>query len=518
MTLWHEGIKGPVASDPVQAATYVKEMIQFVNGRKFDRVYLQAQDPSQQKNGKPLYAYSQPEFVVKNYLAPLDAINNQIDTSKYSPVAAGLLVIVDPQYSWTYKSETRGGILYNNPGYTNAIGNKDGTCNVPYRYCEPDAKQSMCFQADKAKKNPCGPIQYWCTKEKPCCKQFNTGCPNNFEQAFQFIHDVNSLARKSGLKTVITTVSLDGEDIGLYGADPLGMAQAWQAAYTYAPDINEIGVAKQGSLTADALGSNAAFPELYWIGELQYSPRTAPCKLCKAASDMWDSTNQTCQNCLSKIYQIYRNQPECMLDAWYPYLNSGKTQSSPSSSCTNPPIKNRLDNLGSAINAHNLAASQGTCPLISIEHAHSDPGLEARGTQGVLDWVKAQQTAPHPTNDCIQKKYAKDSGICGTFDGFGNWDWDSFEKFLVLLAMKYNFKELGVYEYQFVPPQWQSNLPPAPEPTPMPTPEQPTLSGCVPASPSSCIQPWVLPVSIGSVILVLGLFLILGLWLQQRKQ
>jgi hypothetical protein len=49
-------------------------------------------------------------------------------------------------------------------------------------------------------------------------------------------------------------------------------------------------------------------------------------------------------------------------------------------------------------------------------------------------------------------------GFCGTFDGFGNWEWTKFEEFMELFAQQYNVKDIGVYEFQFVPPSWIPNV------------------------------------------------------------
>ena len=463
LTLWHEGIVGPVATSEKGSIAYISQMIQFVKDKQIDRVYLQAQDPSQKKYNEPLFQYSQPEIIVNNYLKPLDGTD----------VEAGLLIVVNPAYPWTYAPEITGGINYNNPQYKQSIPDQTNYCKIPIRYCKDN---SNCFGGDDKKENSCTAINYWCNKDNPCCMQFSVGCPNNFEQAFKFIGDINAMAKNQGITKMITTVALDGEDISLYGSDSYGMAQAWQAAYSYAPDIVEIGVAKQGSLTTTALGSNAAFPELYWIGELQYSPTNKPCKLCKAPDDMWDLTNTTCQNCLTKIYQTYRNNPQQMLDNWYPYLNSGKNN-------PNKSISNNLDNPKAAINAKTLADAPGTCPLISIEHAHTDPS-----TAGITK----KSGNIEPINDCIQKSPVPKgtgnnldsyNGICGTVDGFGNWEWDKFLDFLDLLSQSYNFKELGIYEWQFVPPQWMGKSPPPPSPPP-PSPPPPSPPPPSPPPPS----------------------------------
>ena len=53
---------------------------------------------------------------------------------------------------------------------------------------------------------------------------------------------------------------------------------------------------------------------------------------------------------------------------------------------------------------------------------------------------------------CITRQYGNDT--CGTFDGFSNWTWDNFHEFLKAYAQKYNLSSIGIYEWQFVPPEW----------------------------------------------------------------
>ena len=363
----------------------------------------------------------------------MDALNKAID-NQYARIEAGLLVVVNPSYPWAYNTTLPGGMQYNNPNYTHTAP-ANVTCQTPIRQCHRD---DQCFQ-----NATCGAIQYWCDANATtisdinvawaenatvtyvssasatylngtvehysadtsvtylkgtnitwpsginvtwkagnnpvwttdsiqvsgCCQAFDAGCPNNYEQAFQYIGDINQMAKDQNLSTLITTIALDGEDISQYGTDPLGMTQAWQAALKYAPDVKEIGVAKQGSLTTTALGSNAAFPELYWIGELQYTGSV--CSFCKHTDLMW--TNENCKNCLTKLYQQYRNKPACMLAAFAPYMQGGAALDQ--SMCGGELIVNEFT--GTPLNLLHLP--DGTAPLFSIEHSHSDPGLLPRG-------------------------------------------------------------------------------------------------------------------------------------------
>lgn len=524
LTLWHEGVNKSIQANPAACKTYFHDMVAWSVQKQFDRVFMLIQDPgAKDKYGNTTFAYSQVDFVVNNYLKVFN------DLGADPGVEIGLLLVVDPKDPWTYAPGLPGGIAGNNPGYTNTIPNTPdgGVYRMPYRYCG-DNKTNMCYTAPKAPPNPkvtgtcpafqpksglgqgsanfnatepnnaCGVIGGICTSPNaPCCIQFNVGAPNNLEQAFKFVGEVNAAAAKAGLGRKVTTIAFDGEDLGEYGTDPFGMAQAWQAALKYAPDVLEIGTAKQGSLTPSALGSNASYPEFYWINELKICPpatdntstkvpsnkpavpkvnpacatpycatcdpattcsacaapyeyvasekaclvchsgcgnctdpsvATSPCNMCKneftmnydtcIKSGFSPSECQNCQNCRQKIYQQFRNDPAGFLAAFDPFLR------------------------GQGIEHMCLPPNHGVCPLLSIERAHAIAGY----------------------NDCVQKRTNTDNGLpgvgfCGTFDGFGSWDWDKFEALINLMATTYGIKDFGVYEWQFVPPQWREIAP-----------------------------------------------------------
>lgn len=418
LTLWHEGINKSFQSDPEICKEYVKQMVDFVIDKGIDKVFLQLQDPSAQKDDKKTFAYSQKDFIVENFLKPLEGKN----------IITGLLIAINPKYPWNYQPKLTGGLMYNNPGY------KTITKNIP-----------PCFECVDSKGNVKKiDNQTECTEKKFSWKIQcdNKVCPNNLEQAFYFIDEVNQLAKNNHISQLIETVAMDGEGMGCYQDDEYGMAQAWQAS-SYALDVKEIGFAKQSSLTAKDVKSNAAYPEFYWINELQYSPESKPCKMCKTWEDTIcqnSSENCTyCNNCKTKIYQQYQNNVNCMYNAWKPYLGD---KTSPNKQGCNLPFPTTNPIKSAQINIKNIQNSPGTCPLISIEHAHFSPSGDGELNNCIQRYPYLDKTKVDPT------------GFCGTFDGFGSWDWDKFLEFLDLLHEKYEFKELGIYEWQFVPNKW----------------------------------------------------------------
>ena len=434
MTLWHEGFKN-VAKN--QLKEYVQKFTDFIKDKKFDRSFLQSGDPYLTDNyGVQKFPYTDIDFVLDNYLGNLQNIDG---------FEAGLLAIVDPRYTSYYDITTPGGIWGNNPDYTNkpTTGNVQGVnyCQTPYRGCsnaadmcaanalshkkcaDCPAEKPNCVAGNCQKDPVCGEIKDYCAGSQ-CCLQYPPGCPNNIEQFFKYVGDLNTKAKQRGYKTVITTIALDGEDLGMYGTDKYGLVQLWQAARKYAPDVVEIGYAHGPSVNAEDNWTNTAYPELYWIGELK------PAIGCSGCKDGASKSATGCIECLKSIYQENKNQPQQMLDAFSKYLD--KTQFK-----TVPPDQRK-----------------GVCPLFSLESSHlkNDKVSGNNSTQ----------------ESCIAKYYNDDpnSNFCGTFDGFGDWDWDKFEEFMDKFAKKYGVEEIGVYEWQFVPLSWTKALPPGSDQTP----------------------------------------------------
>ena len=427
LTLWHEGVKGTPLTNKNDLVKYMEQYIAFVEDKMFDRTFLQGGDPAIVDNsGNQSYPYAGIDFVIDNYLAKLP-----------SYTTAGLLAIIDPKYIGYYDYKIPGGIWGNNPGYTQSPTGPN-YCQTPYRECaganekfcanmvplpgappcDPekcskltDGAKPYCDASGCSKYKPCTTIPDYCP-DGTCCGQFPPGCPNTLEQFFKYVGDLNTKAKQKGVK-VVTSIALDGEDFGAYGTDKYGLVQAWQAARKYAPDVNEIGYAHGPHTRARENWTNASYPELYWIGELKSAIN---CIGCKEGGNLSD---QTCLNCEHSIYQKYKNKPQEMLDAFDKYIKP----------------------IDSKDNALNLP---GTCPLFSIELSH------------------VSKLGIGPGKTCIKNQFDP-KNWCGTFDGFGSWDWDAFESFMNLFSQKYNVKDLGIYEFQFVPPAWISQTASSPQ-------------------------------------------------------
>lgn len=154
---------------------------------------------------------------------------------------------------------------------------------------------------------------------------------------------------------------------------------------------------------------------------------------------------------VATLYMKYLNQPQALLNALDPYYSGIKS-------------------------INQQGKGDGTIPLFSIEHSHEfcqdvkDCGLP-QGASGQLPWDKYEKALNWPasaspkynSNGCAQKKYqllisnGETDDNCGTFPGFGMWSWEAFEQFLDLFTTKYNINEVGIYEWAFVPPNWQKS-------------------------------------------------------------
>ena len=65
------------------------------------------------------------------------------------------------------------------------------------------------------------------------------------------------------------------------------------------------------------------------------------------------------------------------------------------------------------------------------------------------------------SNNCFATHYNAGvknvSDICGTFDGFFFWQWETFTEFLMYFADAFGVGEVGIYDLQFIPPHWFDN-------------------------------------------------------------
>ena len=83
--------------------------------------------------------------------------------------------------------------------------------------------------------------------------------------------------------------------------------------------------------------------------------------------------------------------------------------------------------------------------MFSNEVSHNWPGI-------------VDGTGTNKNNTCLTRSNNFGSNTCGTFDGFGTWTWKKFKNFLDLFVAKHKLNKIGIYEWQFVPPQWLKGI------------------------------------------------------------
>ena len=264
------------------------------------------------------------------------------------------------------------------------------------------------------------------------------GCPNQLGQAIEFVRDVN----KAATKNQITFFLADGEDMSPY-SQPNGWATMQELSRDsgikvggYAKGLPlEVPLSTEaeraevdGGYTPRSDFSFATFPEVYWnLGDL------APC-----GGSQYQMANQVPLCTRQTIYQRYRNNPQKMLAAMH--ASSKRLQN---------------DTLNS-LRTHALASA----PTGERWTANADGG-DTTWPMFSLEMLSER--------DCLASTYGgtdPKTQVCGTFDGFGNWDWDKFVDFSKLFAWAYNVNQVGVYESQFIMSHWMKDstfLPPPEE-------------------------------------------------------
>ena len=94
----------------------------------------------------------------------------------------------------------------------------------------------------------------------------------------------------------------------------------------------------------------------------------------------------------------------------------------------------------------NVSKDTGTWPMFDLEN------LSGSRKSGVLDTDRTC-LARH----FVGKVDSEKGNGCGTFGGFSYWDWDRFMEFMLLFSDHFGAKTLGIYESQFIPPEWMKS-------------------------------------------------------------
>jgi len=416
--------------------------------------------------------------------------------------------------SWDYKIQTDGSVFNPlEPGDTsktcapyNAFKKADAYCN---QQCTDIASNGTWCEKNLCHGAGCNTIS--CAPDVISGADITNpnppapGCPNNWEQIMNYITYVNSTVKNNTPK--ISFIVIDGEGEGGYTIDKDGFCPLMSAIkYGKANYSNEIphdfsvgvahgpgnfcsgGTYPKGDDTCQIIGtdqkdssntSGEAYPEIYWYGELG----KCAAGIKSGAGSLAAAMNQ----CSDTIYQDHINNPQGLFDA----ITSGSGQGQYLGSIL---PKNDSD----MNNPSNIYHYKQTYPMFSTENINKNSG---KGCTSGLNPKGGQDQC------CIANYFYGEANSCGSFNGFGNWEFDKFMEFLNLWSNKFGSKSIAIYEWAFIPTAWipdfdkimgSSSLPsgktPSVGPTPSvkPTPSvgpTPSVKPTPPVGPTPSVKP-----------------------------
>jgi len=199
-----------------------------------------------------------------------------------------------------------------------------------------------------------------------------------------------------------------------------GYAKALQAGAVCYPGVAD----KEGKCVGGQPVSTMVFPETYWfMNDLWPCTGSAP----QLASRPPVCTTQT-------SYQRFKDKPVAFLN----YLQEADRCGYGS---------NGLTSL-----ANNLNGPYGNqiWPMFSLEKLSTIVNKDGR-VGGPSSCLAMAYSAAAVNTSGPQAGWPAQSDLCGTFDGFGTWQWDTFLQFISLFAYVYGATKVGIYEAQFLP-------------------------------------------------------------------
>ena len=231
------------------------------------------------------------------------------------------------------------------------------------------------------------------------------GCPNLAAQLVTWLATVNTHATN----VKFTTIAMDGEDGGDSATD-WGLCQFKLMGDEF--EITNVGMAKAISAGPQSPGVTFTMPETYWyMGELW------PC-----TGDHWQ-LQQKPPICTSlSSYRSFVDKPWPFLQ-WLKGADQVMQQK--------PGFPSLIDNIAYA----KATPGKSVVPMFSFEGLSLESCFATHYNAGVKNV----------------------SDICGTFDGFSFWQWETFTEFLRYFAFEFGVDEVGIYDLQFIPADWFDN-------------------------------------------------------------
>jgi hypothetical protein len=410
-----------------------------------------------------------------------DNIYNYWVSTAPSDVEIGFTGYPSGKTPWTWDVSVWGQDPNNKRGCTSTITSKSRCTKKPKKPCPACPAYEL--------KGVCSISKY--TDENNCKKHGGNweikptippgpGCPNNMEQMINYVLWVNNQQKSNGKSNMISFIVIDGEGEG-YSMDKKGLCSLVEATNqakndkklphnftlgiahgpgTYCTDDkNDPNYAKS---TCAVTGLDTAYPEIYWFGEL------VDCA--KAVNTKGKQAGYVSQACTNTVYQKYLNDPQGLFDAITTPGTPGGAKLAGALGKTTSTCKNTAvcpDSHDTCVNGYciynydkdkgdpNVYRYSNTYPMFSLEN------ISANKPTKNGDYYKCGNTQNVKGGDnsqcCISNVFSGEQFSCGSFNGFGNWEWDKFQEFMNDWSKEFGSKSLAIYEWQFVPTAWIPN-------------------------------------------------------------
>lgn len=450
---------------------YLQKLASFVSYANIDLVYI--------KIGSS--AYYDPQIIFENFIKILPSYTQVGIVGYINPLDANYNLTY---YNDDYKLNLDYRYIFGGYGSYKSTDSRYGLCGKYGFDCPKTASVSDCTSENE--NNVC-PLKTPGSCIDNTCSNFSYACPNTMEQFMAQINIINYMVALNNSTSankcqMITKVIFDSDSFGEYYNNQETICQLVQAAklfpyltdlinptnpegntecindpqygYCTFTDSNDQPVCPNINVITNInnnvdYNSSFEYSKLYWIGELDGCSCNQKCKFKDSCPTIKVAKENGCclksdtdVECYAKCASCYSN---CRLNSIYTkYIN-------------NPlGLLNKLKEMGVYNPVLYKSFYKNKIPAFSIENIG---GVTFDNSNLCIQ--KLFGRLPQNMNDNVSSE--KDTA-CGTFNGFGSWDWSKFEDFMdlfyndVLVASgnKAQLNEMCIYEWQFIPFTWLS--------------------------------------------------------------